>query len=34
MVRRQINAEELQKLYALIGESIWHLQNVEDAWNT
>lgn len=34
MVRRQINAEELQKLYASIGEGIWHLQNVEDTLHT
>lgn len=34
MVRRQINAEELHELYALIGEGIWHLQNVEDALHT
>lgn len=34
MERRQINANELQALFALIGEGIWYLQNVEDALNT
>jgi len=31
MVRRQINENELQTLFILIGEAIWHLQNVEEA---
>ena len=29
-MRRQINSEELSYLYAKIGESIWHLQHVEN----
>lgn len=33
-MRRQINAGELNALFALIGEGIWHLQNVEDALHT
>jgi hypothetical protein len=33
-MRRQINAEELNALFASIGEGIWHLQNVEDALHT
>jgi len=33
-MRRQINAEELNILYASIGESIWHIQNLEDALHT
>ncbi len=31
MARRQINADELETLYRLIGKAIWHLQHVEDA---
>lgn len=31
---RQINAEELQTLYLLIGQGIWRLQYVEDALAT
>ncbi len=34
MTRRQINAEELNTLFTLIGGSIWHLQKVEDALHT
>lgn len=34
MTRRQISAEELHLLYALIGKAIWHLQHVEDALST
>jgi len=34
MERRQINAEELNVLFTLIGSGIWHLQNVEDALHT
>lgn len=34
MRRRQINAEELQALFTLIGEGIWYLQNVEDVLHT
>lgn len=34
MTRRQINDDELYTLYALIGKSIWHLQNLEDALHT
>lgn len=33
-MRRQINAEELRNLFASIGESIWHIQNLEDALHT
>jgi len=33
-MRRQINAEELHNLFASIGESIWHIQNLEDALHT
>jgi hypothetical protein len=29
-MRRQISSEELHTLYSLIGEGIWHLQNVEE----
>lgn len=32
--RRDINNEELDALFSLIGQSIWYLQNVEDALNT
>lgn len=32
--RRQINDSELDVLFSLIGQSIWYLQNVEDALNT
>ena len=31
---RQVNAEELERLYVLIGRGVWHLQYVEDALNT
>lgn len=34
MTRRQINDDELNILYALIGKGIWHLQNLEDALHT
>lgn len=34
MTRRQINADELNALYVLIGKGIWHLQNLEDALHT
>ena len=34
MGRRQIDADELSTLYALIGKAIWHLQHVEDALHT
>jgi hypothetical protein len=34
MGRRQINAEELNVLFTLIGEGIWHLQYLEDALHT
>jgi hypothetical protein len=34
MERRQINEEELQYLYNLIGEAIWHSQHVEQALHT
>jgi len=34
MERRQINAEELNVLFKVIGAGIWHLQNVEDALHT
>lgn len=34
MTRRQINPEELNVLYELIGKAIWHLQHVEDALAT
>jgi hypothetical protein len=32
--RRQINAEELQVFFKLIGSGIWYLQHVEDALST
>lgn len=32
-MRRQINSEELQVFFILIGESIWFLLNVEEALN-
>lgn len=32
--RREINDDELDVLFSLIGQSIWYLQNVEDALNT
>jgi hypothetical protein len=34
MGRRQINAEELNALFTLIGKGIWHLQYLEDALHT
>jgi hypothetical protein len=34
MARRQINDDELNNLYALIGKGIWHLQYLEDALHT
>src|ERR1700693_2978900 len=33
-MRRQINSEELDTLYSLIGQGIWQLQDVEDVLNT
>ena len=33
-MRRQINSEELNTLFVLIGAGIWHLQNLEDALHT
>jgi len=32
--RRQINSEELERLYSSLGRGVWHLQYVEDALNT
>ena len=32
--RRQVNSDELERLYASIGRGVWHLQYVEDALNT
>lgn len=31
---RQVNSEELERLYRLLGRGVWHLQYVEDALNT
>lgn len=32
--RRQVNSEELERLYSSLGRGVWHLQYVEDALNT
>jgi hypothetical protein len=34
MGRRQVNAEELNTLFNLIGQGIWYLQMMEDALHT